>query len=433
MEIYALPGKGLVYTNVSEMVHKEPTLLERSRLLLVIFGAIAALLLFSGWMMRRGVVSVRADRVVRQQIASIISTNGKIEPVRNFEAHAPAPATVKRILAHEGDTVKAGQLLLELDDAEARANAAKALAQVRSAESDLHSMKSGGTQAELLNSRAELAKAQTEKEAAERNLQATLRLQQNGAASPAEVEEARIRVKKADGEIQLLHSRQSGRFSPQEQQKVEAFAAQARAALAASNDLLAHLHIRAPFAGTVYNLPVKPGSYVNAGDLMIQVADMNTMQVRTFVDEPEIGKLAKGQRVEVTWDALPGHTWSGVLIRIPTAVTTLGPRTVGEITSELPNKDHKLLPNVNVNVSVITARHENALTVAREAVHDFDGKRVVYEISNGRIVSREVETGLSSLTRVQILSGINENTRIALGATNAQSLRTGMEVKVVDR
>ncbi len=415
------------------MVHKQPTFLERSHLLLVILGAIAALLLFSGWMMRRGVVSVRADRVVRQQIASIISTNGKIEPVRNFEAHAPAPATVKRILVHEGDTVKAGQLLLELDDAEARANSAKALAQVRSAESDLHSMKSGGTQEEVLNTRAELAKAQTEKEAAERNLQATLRLQQNGAASAAEVEEARIRVKKADGEIQLLHSRQSGRFSPQEQQKVEAVAAQAHAALAASGDLLVHLHIRAPFAGTVYNLPVKTGSYVNAGDLMIQVADMNTMQVRTFVDEPEIGKLAKGQKVEVTWDALPGHTWSGVLVRIPSAVTTLGPRTVGEITSELPNADHKLLPNVNVNVSVITARHENALTVPREAVHDFDGKRLVYEISNGRIVSREVEIGLSSLTRVQILSGINENTRIALGATNSQSLRTGMEVKVVDR
>lgn len=434
MEIYALPGKGLVYTNVAEMVHKQPTFLERSRLLLVILGAIAALLLFSGWMMRRGVVSVRADRVVRQQIASVISTNGKIEPVRSFEAHAPAPATVKRILAHEGDTVKAGQLLLELDDAEARANAAKALAQVRSAEADLHSMKSGGTQEELLNSRAELAKAQTEKDAAERNLQATMRLQQNGAASPAEVEEARNRVKKADAEIQLLHSRQSGRFSPPEQQKVEAFAAQARAALAASNDLLNHLHIRAPFAGIVYNLPVKPGAYVNAGDLMVQVADMNTMQVRTFVDEPEIGKLAKGQKVEVTWDALPGHApWNGVLVRIPTAVTTLGPRTVGEITSELPNADHKLLPNVNVNVSVITARHENALTVPREAVHDFDGKRVVYEIANGRIVAREVETGLSSLTRVQILSGISENTLIALGAINSQSLRAGMEVKVVDR
>jgi multidrug efflux pump subunit AcrA (membrane-fusion protein) len=82
-------------------------------------------------------------------------------------------------------------------------------------------------------------------------------------------------------------------------------------------------------------------------------------------------------------------------------------------------QDYKLLPNVNVNVSVITARHENALTVPREAVHAFDGKSVVYEIANGRIVSREVETGLSSLTRVQILSGINENTRIALGAINA--------------
>jgi HlyD family secretion protein len=415
------------------MVHKQPTFFERSRLLMVIAGAIVALLVFSGWIMRRGVVSVRADKVIRQQIASIISTNGKIEPVRNFEAHAAAPATVKRVLVHEGDSVKAGQLLLDLDDVEARANAAKALALLRAAEADLHSIQSGGTQEELLNARAELVKAQTEKDAADRNLQATLRLQQNGAASPAEVEEARNRLKKADAEVQLLQSRQSGRFSLLEKQKVEAFAAQARAGYAAAADVVAHLHIRAPFAGIVYNLPLKPSSYVNAGDLMVQVANMNTMLVRAFVDEPEIGKLARGQKVEVTWDALPGRTWMGDLTRVPTAVTTLGPRTVGEIISELPNEDHKLLPNVNVNVSVITALHEKALTVAREALHEFDGKRVVYEIANGRIIAHEVQTGTSSLTRVQIISGIDEGATIALGATNAQTLRTGMEVKVVER
>jgi HlyD family secretion protein len=415
------------------MVHKPTTFLDRNRLLMGITVAILALLLFSGWVMRRGVVAVRAEKVARQQIASVISTNGKIEPVRNFEAHAPAPATVKRVLAHEGDLVKAGQLLLELDDAEARANAAKALALLRAAESDLHSLQSGGTQEEVLTTRSELVKAQAEKEAAQRNLQATLRLQQNGAASPAEVDEARNRVKKAEAEVQLLQSRQTGRFSAPERQKVEAFAAQARAGYEAARQLVANSHIRAPFAGTVYHLPVKPGTYAAAGELLVQVADMTTMLVRAFVDEPEIGKLAKGEKVEVTWDALPGRIWLGALTRLPTAVSTMGPRTVGEITCELANADHKLLPNVNVNVSVITARNESALTVSREAVHDFDGKRVVYEISSGRIVPREIKTGTSSLTRVEIISGISEGTSIAMGAVNAQPLRNGMEVKVVER
>ncbi|HWZ45059.1 MAG TPA: efflux RND transporter periplasmic adaptor subunit [Candidatus Saccharimonadales bacterium] len=415
------------------MVHKEPTFLERNRLFMGVAGAILALLLFSGWVMRRGAIAVRSEKVVREQIASVISTNGKIEPVRNFEAHAPAPAIVKRVLVREGDQVKAGQLLLELDDIEARANAAKSLAQVRAAESDLHSLRSGGTQEELLTNRSNLVKAQAEKEAADRNLLATVRLQQNGAASPAEVEEARNRAKRAEAEIGLLKSRQTSRFSDPERQKVEAYAAQTRAEYEAARQLISNSHVRAPFAGTVYHLPVKPGAYASAGELLVQVANLDSMLVRAFVDEPEIGKLAKGEKIEVTWDALPGRTWSGSLSRVPTAVSTLGPRTVGEITSAMANDDHRLLPNVNVSVSVITARHESALTVSREAVHDLAGKHVLYEIVDNKIAMREVQTGTSSLTRVEIVSGISEGTSIAMGAVNAQSLRNGMEVKAVER
>jgi len=111
---------------------------ERSRLVGGIVLVIVALVLFSGWMLRRGPVNVRAERVIRQQITNIISTNGKIEPVSNFEAHAVAPAMVKRVLVKEGDQIKPGQLLIQLDDADARAQAAKARAELRGAEADLH-------------------------------------------------------------------------------------------------------------------------------------------------------------------------------------------------------------------------------------------------------------------------------------------------------
>jgi multidrug efflux pump subunit AcrA (membrane-fusion protein) len=86
-----------------------------------------------------------------------------------------------------------------------------------------------------------------------------------------------------------------------------------------------------------------------------------------------------------------------------------------------------------VNVNIVTAQRENALTVSREAVHDYDGRRVVYEIENGKLRLREVQTGTSSLTRVEVLSGLSEGAQIALGALNAQPLHNGMEVKVVER
>lgn len=413
------------------MVKVKRSFLERNHLLIA--AAVIGLFLFSGWMMRRGVVLVRAETVTRQAIASVISTNGKVEPVQNFEAHAAAQVMVKRILVHEGDAVKRGQLLMQLDDADARAQAAKALAQLRSAEAGLQDVTAGGTQEEVLTTRTEIVKAQAERDAADRNLQAVQRLQQTGAASPGEVEAARNRLQKAQADLQLLQSKLTGRFSNPEIVKVQAAAEEARAAYAAAQEVLKNSHITAPFAGVIYQLKVKAGSYVNPGDLLLQMANLNQVQVRAFVDEPDIGKLAKDEKVDVTWDAIPGRTWQATITGIPTAVTSVGTRSVGEITCQIANSDHKLLPNVNVNVSIVIARRESALTVSREAVHDLDGRRVVYAIENGKIKSRDVQTGTSSLTRVEILSGLNEGSQIALGALNAQALHTGLEVKVVER
>jgi HlyD family secretion protein len=403
------------------------------RVAIVLVLVVAAVLLFTGINWRHTGTPVRAEKVVRQEIASVISTNGKIEPVNSFEAHAPAPATVNKVLVAEGDHVKAGQLLVKLDDAEARAQAARALSQLRSAEAALSGIKAGGTQEEVLTTRSDLVKAQAERDDAQRNLKAIQKLQQNGAASPAEVEAAQNRQKKAEADVQLLQAKLNGRFSSPEVAKVEASAAEARAAYAAAQELLHHSNVTAPFAGTVYQLPVKPGSYVNGGELLVQVANLEKVRVRAFVDEPEIGRLAKGQKVEIKWDATPGRTWEGTLTRVPTSVTMVGTRTVGEITSEVDNSDRKLLPNVNVNVAIISARHDNALTVSREAVHDLDGKRYLYKIDDDKIQAQEVQTGLSSLTRVEVVKGIPEGALIALGAVNAQPLRNGMDVKVVER
>src|SRR5262245_62495861 len=90
---------------------------DRKRLVVIAVLVLLAVIVFTGINQRRTGVSVRAEKVARQQIASVISTNGKIEPVNSFEAHAPAPAIVKAVRVAEGDHVKEGQLLVQLDDA----------------------------------------------------------------------------------------------------------------------------------------------------------------------------------------------------------------------------------------------------------------------------------------------------------------------------
>jgi HlyD family secretion protein len=95
----------------------------------VIISVLAVIVLAAFISSRHGEVAVRADRAVKQDLVTSISTNGKVEPINNFEAHAPAPTTVRRIYVREGEQVRAGQLLMQLDDADVRAQAARALAQ----------------------------------------------------------------------------------------------------------------------------------------------------------------------------------------------------------------------------------------------------------------------------------------------------------------
>src|ERR1700722_3305873 len=111
----------------------------RHRWLVGTGGVAAAVIILASFMSHGDIVPIRVATVTRGTIRSVVSTNGKIEPLRNFEAHAPVGTTVKRLLVKEGDHVRRGQLLVQLDDAEARSQSARALAQVRGAQSDISS------------------------------------------------------------------------------------------------------------------------------------------------------------------------------------------------------------------------------------------------------------------------------------------------------
>ena len=139
---------------------------------MILAAIVVAVIILGAFMSRRGDVAVRAARAERQTITATVQTNGKIEPLSNFEAHAPLATTVKRVLVSQGEHVRAGQLLLELDDAGAEAQAAKAQAQIRAAEADLSAVRSGGTRAEVLTTTSELASARAERDSAQRNLAA---------------------------------------------------------------------------------------------------------------------------------------------------------------------------------------------------------------------------------------------------------------------
>lgn len=381
---------------------------------------------------RQGPLRVRTTTLERGPIRSLISTNGKVEPIQNFEAHSPVASTVKRLLVKEGDHVRKGELLLQLDDADLRTQAARAQAQIKAAQADEAAISTGGTQEEVLTLGSQLVKARNQRDYDQRNLDALRRLQQQGAASAGEVKQAEDQLQRAEADLTLLQQKKKDRYSQPEMAKVQAQSAEAQAAYDAAEDSLEKSTVRAPFDGIVYSLPVKQGAYVQTGELLLQLGDLSKMLVRTFVDEPDIGRLASGQPIEVSWDAVPDRIWKGAVSTIPATVKLRGARNVGEVTCTVDNRDRRLLPNINVGVTIITAEHTGVLTLQREAVHMDDTKPYVYQVLNGELKRRDVEVSLQNLTRVEIAGGLQESAIVALASVDASKpLTDGARVRVV--
>jgi HlyD family secretion protein len=365
-----------------------------------------------------------------QDVSSSITTNGKVEPIHGFEAHAPLPVTVQKVLVKEGDKVKAGQLLLMLDDARARTDLAVAQTRLKGAQERYANLLAGGNQQQLLFRRTDFQKAKVEVETAQRQVSALERLQQRGAATADELAAARDRLTRAQADLAQLQVQV--RYSPEEQTRALGEVTDSKINVQLAEDVLRNCDVRAPFDGTVYFLPARAGAYVNVGELLLQEADLSQLQVRAFVDEPEIGRLALGQTVRITWDALPSHSWQGTVVSLPSTVITRGSRVVGEVLCKVDNSEHLLLPNVNVNATIVAVSKTNALTVPREAVRDDGRNNFVYVLQENRLRRRDVKLGISNLTRVEILNGISQGDVIGVQSYSPSPMADGVEVKIVE-
>ena len=341
-------------------------------------------------------IRVSVVQPVRQEVSSSITTNGKVEPIHGFEAHAPLAGTVKKILVKEGAHVKAGQLLLELDDTRARADLANAYTRLRGSQERYDELVAGGNQQTLLFRKADVEKTTAERDSAQRLLAALERLQQRGAATPDEVAAARDRLQRAQSDLAQLQSRI--RYSPDEQQRALSEVTDAKMNVTLTEETVANCNVRAPFDGTVYYLPARVGAWANTGELLLQEADLSQLRIRAFVDEPEIGRLAVGQTVEITWDALPGHSWQGTVTSCPPPSSPAALASSPRSSATVDNSEHMLLPNINVSTTIVASSKQDALTVPREAVHEDGGHSYVYVLRGDHLRRRELKLGITNLT-----------------------------------
>jgi HlyD family secretion protein len=394
--------------------------------------AVVGLAILTIRMFTRDIVEIRAAAATHQNLLSTVSTNGRVEPIEVFQAHAPAPGVVAKIYVEVGGKVKKGDLLIKMDDADVAARLATANASLSSAEATAHDVAQGGSQDERITLEGDLNRALLQKQQAEKDLAALKQLQQKGAASAGEVAAAEQRLDAANTTLENVRLRQKDRYSATDRSKVQAQLNDARAAVAAAESSYAGANIRSPLSGTVYSIPVSQYDFVTAGEDLMDVADLNRIQVRAYFDEPEIGKLAVGQAVKIVWDAKPNQTWHGHISRAPSTVITYGTRNVGECIITVDDAQGDLLPNTNVTVTVTTSQRFNVLSVPREALHTEGASDFVYRVVQGKLIRTPVKIGAFNLTRVEIMSGLTEKDTVALNATSNRDLSNGLAVKIVE-
>ncbi len=377
-------------------------------------------------------VAVRVVSASYQNLVSTVATNGKVEPIHEFQAHAPAPGVVDKIYVEVGDVVKPGELLVKMDDSDIRAHIASSALSMSNAKVSLEAVQHNGTQEEQIGLKSDLERAKLQQQQAQQDVAALKQLEQKGAASAGEVASAEGRLASANNSLDALLARNQGRFSKTEQDRAKEQVANAEAERAAALSSYAGANVRSPIAGTVYSVPVSEYDYVAGGEDLVFVADLNQMQVRAYFDEPEIGKLAEGQAVKIVWDAKPDRTWHGHIYRAPTTVITYGTRNVGECIITVDDAKGDLLPNTNVTVTVTTREDDNVLSIPREALHTDGLKNYVYRVANKQLVRTPVELGVVSRTLVEVTKGIGPKDVIALSALNNSDLADGLAVKPVE-
>ncbi len=402
--------------------------------LAVILAAVVVLIELSG---RKPTASVAVVEVHRDNISATVTSNGRIEPITPYVLRAQFPTFVTKVMAHEGQRVKSGELLATLDDADVRANLARAREQLVRAQDDLRAARAGGRGDEAAQIDAALRRAELDRDRLEHQRDALQRLVASQAATKDEVVQNAAALARAQAD-RLEAQKKKEEFTRRVQidaERASLLVTQSGEEIRSLDDKLRSARVMAPVDGTLYSLDVKKGDFLKIGDPIAEVADLRKVRVRAFIDEPDLGMLEPGQTVELTWDGLPTERWFGRTEQIPKEVVSRGQRSVGEVLCPINNDKLELLPNTNVNIWVHVREKKNVLIVPRGAVRFEGTRRFVFIVQGGlltqrsRLQKREIRLGIASPTSFEVVEGLREGETIAL-PTDVE-LRDRMTVNVV--
>jgi len=436
--------------------------------IIILVGAIVG---FTVNQTQKNVVTVQTGKVMKQDITSLVTASGEIKPKTFVNVGANAFGRITRLYVKEGEKVKRGQILAQLENVQSAADVENMKASLASSQTDAIASDAAinTASAQLKSSTADLARTKLENDRAEN-------LYKNNLISKADYD-----TKKAAYEVaQAVQAQDQARVA---QAKAQLDSAQghirsARAQLTHQQDLLSKTVYVAPFDGTVTSLPVHEGETVvvgiqnSPGSTLMTVADMKVITAEVRVDETDIVNLKLGQSADVAIDAIPGQTFKGkvseigdnAIIRstgVSTSQSTSGSQEAKDfkvvITLDAPPEN--LRPGLSATAKITTGYEKSTVAIPIQALimrdkNDLEaqakkgpGKKDVaapmqkkesQEIQGVFVVTpgkkaefRQVETGLTGTTEIQIKSGLKENEEIITGSFKVlKTLKNGAGVKV---
>src|SRR5262245_56759013 len=329
---------------------------------------------------QQDVLAVQMGRVVREDLTSIVSASGEIKPKTYVNIGANAFGKIVKLHVREGDRVKRGQILAQLENVQSAADVAAQRASLEVARTDAEA-----AQAALKTARADLNRAKADAQQKKLDWDRAEGLYKSALISKAEYDARQAAFETADAGMAQAEARVA-------QAKAQLDSAtqhigQAQATLTRASDMLTKTVYVAPFDGVVTNLPVREGETVvmgiqnSPGSMLMTIADLSVITAEIKVDETDIVNITNGQSAEVTIDALPKQVFKGVVTEIgnnamirstglATTQTTAGSQEAKDfkVVITLEDPPQNLRPGLSTTAKVTTARKGSVLAIPIQAL-----------------------------------------------------------------
>jgi HlyD family secretion protein len=386
--------------------------------------AVAALLAVAviGLLRARGPL-VDVATVTRSDIEQHLVASGRVRVVTRVQLIAQQPGRITQVAVREGQHVRPGDLLAQIDDREARAAVAGARASVAQAQGRVEQLRDVG--AVVASERLREAEANFGR--AESELARIEALADAGLVAARDVEEARHALDVAAAVRAATRAQQQGATAQGADARVAVHALrESEARLAAAQVRLAESRVVASQAGLILARIVDPGDIVRAGDSLLELAGEGETEIVIEPDERNLAWLRAGQTGKASADAYPDQVFDAQITYIAPAVDRQ--RGSIEVRLRVPDAPATLRPDMTVSVDLTVAAKEDALTLPTDAIRDTTTAPWVFVVDAGVLVRRDITLGIAGEGRSEIAAGVSEGDVVVV--SSGQSLEPGQRVRV---